>query len=147
MATISMSKLDLSGIVWLPLKDDKPTAEPTESKRADLPCPRVVRDITEYRSMQTGEMITSRSQHRDHMKRHNLIELGNEKVDAKKARGEKLKALASTVNDDINQAIKDYKEGKRVNNVQVAENISVPVNSSKPVRANTAAPAPSIIIP
>lgn len=35
-------------------------------------------DITPYKSMATGEMITSRSQHREHLKRHNLYEIGNE---------------------------------------------------------------------
>jgi hypothetical protein len=40
----------------------------------------VVRDIDPYKSMITGEMITSRSQHRDHLKRHNCIEVGNEKM-------------------------------------------------------------------
>lgn len=35
-------------------------------------------DIGPYRSMQTGEVIGSRSKHRDHLKRHALIEVGNE---------------------------------------------------------------------
>jgi hypothetical protein len=38
-------------------------------------------DIQPYRSTITGEMITSRSQHREHLKRHNCFEIGNE-VDA-----------------------------------------------------------------
>ncbi len=38
----------------------------------------VITDIKPYRSMQTGEMITSRSQHREHLKRHGLLEIGNE---------------------------------------------------------------------
>ena len=40
--------------------------------------PQVVRDINPYKSMVTGEMITSRSKHRDHLKRHNCIEVGND---------------------------------------------------------------------
>jgi hypothetical protein len=40
----------------------------------------VMDDIQPYQSMQTGEMITSRSQHRNHLKQHGLIELGNEKI-------------------------------------------------------------------
>ncbi len=40
--------------------------------------PQVVRDINPYKSMVTGEMITSRSRHRDHLARHNLIEIGND---------------------------------------------------------------------
>lgn len=38
----------------------------------------VLPDIQPYRSMQTGEMITSRSVHREHLKRHGLVEIGNE---------------------------------------------------------------------
>lgn len=40
--------------------------------------PQITTDIQPYRSMVTGEMITSRSQHREHLKRHNCIEVGNE---------------------------------------------------------------------
>lgn len=35
-------------------------------------------DIEPYKSMITGEMITSRSKHRQHLKDHNCIEAGNE---------------------------------------------------------------------
>lgn len=38
----------------------------------------VVPDIQPYRSMQTGEMITSRSHHRAHLRQHGLVEIGNE---------------------------------------------------------------------
>lgn len=38
----------------------------------------VMGDIQPYKSMQTGEMITSRSKHREHLKQHGLIEVGNE---------------------------------------------------------------------
>lgn len=38
----------------------------------------VMNDIQPYQSMQTGEMINSRSQHREHLKRHRLVEVGNE---------------------------------------------------------------------
>ena len=38
----------------------------------------VMSDIQPYKSMATGEMITSRSSHREHLKKHNLIEIGNE---------------------------------------------------------------------
>lgn len=41
----------------------------------------VTPDIQPYRSQITGEMITSRSQHREHLRRHNCFEIGNE-VDA-----------------------------------------------------------------
>ena len=38
----------------------------------------VMPDIKPYKSMKTGEMITSRSKHREHLKKHGLQELGNE---------------------------------------------------------------------
>lgn len=40
--------------------------------------PFVMGDIQPYQSMQTGEMITSRSHHRAHLRQHGLIEIGNE---------------------------------------------------------------------
>ena len=45
-------------------------------------------DIKPYKSMITGEMITSRSVHRDHLKRHNCMEIGNE-IDAHMKSGKK----------------------------------------------------------
>lgn len=38
----------------------------------------VVPDITPYKSMIDGRMITSRSEHRRHLKANNCIEVGNE---------------------------------------------------------------------
>jgi hypothetical protein len=35
-------------------------------------------EIQPYKSMITGEMITSRKQHRDHLKKHGMREVGNE---------------------------------------------------------------------
>lgn len=40
----------------------------------------IMADIGEYTSTLDGTRITSRSQHRDHMKRYDVIEVGNEKV-------------------------------------------------------------------
>jgi hypothetical protein len=40
--------------------------------------PMVMNDIQGYKSMQTGEWIGSRSQHREHLKEHRLVEIGNE---------------------------------------------------------------------
>jgi len=42
--------------------------------------PMVVADIQPYKSMVTGEMITSRSQHRRHLVQHGVTEVGNEKM-------------------------------------------------------------------
>ena len=38
----------------------------------------IVPDIGGYKSMADGSWISSRSQHREHLKRHNCIEIGNE---------------------------------------------------------------------
>lgn len=43
----------------------------------------VIPDIQGYKSMATGEWISSRSEHREHLKRHNLVEIGNEKIENK----------------------------------------------------------------
>ena len=38
----------------------------------------VVDDIAPYRSQVTGEWITSRSQHREHLKTHDCVEIGDQ---------------------------------------------------------------------
>lgn len=50
------------------------------TNQSDHPAPLLMRDIDPYRSMATGETITSRSQHRQHLKEHGLVELGNERL-------------------------------------------------------------------
>ena len=40
--------------------------------------PMIIMDIQPYKSMATGEMVGGRAQHREHLKRHNLVEIGNE---------------------------------------------------------------------
>ena len=42
-------------------------------------------DIKPYRSMIDGTLITSRSQHREHLARHNCVEVGNEKLQDKRS--------------------------------------------------------------
>jgi len=66
--------------------------------------PDILPDITPYRSMATGEMITSRSRHREHLKRHGLIEVGNEnprtrpQVDERREREARKRAIADVLN-------------------------------------------------
>jgi len=43
----------------------------------------VMPDISPYKSMIDGSMITSRSVHRDHLREHGCIEVGNEKMETK----------------------------------------------------------------
>jgi hypothetical protein len=40
--------------------------------------PMVMPDIEPYQSMADGSIIKSRSQHREHLRRHNCVEVGNE---------------------------------------------------------------------
>ena len=40
----------------------------------------IMLDIQPYKSMVDGSMITSRSKHREHLRQHNCIEIGNEKM-------------------------------------------------------------------
>ena len=48
------------------------------TRQVDPNAPFVLPDIAPYQSMATGEMITSRSHHRAHLRQHGLIEIGNE---------------------------------------------------------------------
>lgn len=50
----------------------------------------IIPDIAEYQSMATGEMIGGRRQHREHLRQHGLVEIGNET--------DKLKAWGSRPN-------------------------------------------------
>lgn len=38
----------------------------------------IMPEIAPYRSMITGELITSRAKHREHLKRHGMVEVGND---------------------------------------------------------------------
>ena len=61
-------------------KHDK-MIEVTESYRApfeDKPTHHIIKDIAPYKSMITGETITSRSKHREHLKMHGCIEVGDQ---------------------------------------------------------------------
>lgn len=41
--------------------------------------PMIMKDIKPYQSIIDGSTITSRSKHREHLRQHGCIELGNEK--------------------------------------------------------------------
>ena len=63
--------------VWDPVSHSMiPKDEYYEISHAAAPM--VMGDIQPYQSMATGEMITSRSRHREHLKQHGLVEVGNE---------------------------------------------------------------------
>lgn len=46
--------------------------------RREVNAPMVMPDIQPYQSMATGELIKSRSHHREHLRQHGLIEIGDE---------------------------------------------------------------------
>jgi hypothetical protein len=48
--------------------------------------PQVIRDIAPYRSMIDGSVIDGRKRHRDHLKAHGCIEIGNDTSHINKAR-------------------------------------------------------------
>lgn len=79
-------------------------------KRSDHAMPMIMRDIGEYRSPLDGAMITSRSQHRDHMRAHDVVEVGNEKIGAMQAAAER---YSPSVDRELGEAIK-----RRVDEVQ-----------------------------
>ena len=60
---------------------DLPTChEDDEPMVRIVDAPAVQADIAGYQSMATGEWISSRSQHREHLNRHSLVEVGNESI-------------------------------------------------------------------
>ncbi len=48
--------------------------------KSDLKTPYIMRDIGAYQSPIDGAMITSRSAHREHLRTHDVIEVGNERM-------------------------------------------------------------------
>lgn len=65
---------------WTPTLGAEEALKSWEEKQANvrLTAPRVMSDIGGYISQVDGSWIDSRSKHRDHLKRHNMIELGND---------------------------------------------------------------------
>ena len=71
--------------IFRPMKDfDKmPDCCGTKMTKV-LTAPHVIGDLKEYLSPIDGSIINSRSDHRDHMKRHGVVEMGNENPQPKK---------------------------------------------------------------
>lgn len=64
----------------------------------------VIEDMKPYRSPIDGKMVTSRTQHRDHMRKHDVVEVGNEKLSGKPKRQEKDPALRHEIEKNLYQA-------------------------------------------
>jgi hypothetical protein len=79
----------------------------------------VMSDIAPYRSMVDGSMIEGRRQHRDHLRQHNCIEVGNEKMESKPApivdtRRDVLRAqLANMTHSQANKILDKIREEAR----------------------------------
>lgn len=79
----------------------------------------VMPDIQPYQSMIDGSMITSRSRHREHLRAHGCIEVGNEKMETKVApmkdnRKEVLRAqLANMTHADANKMLNKLRDDAR----------------------------------
>jgi putative FmdB family regulatory protein len=68
------------------MKDHTPTipCECGQDMRQKITAPRVIPDIQPYKSIVTGERIKCRAHHREHLREHNLVELGNEPIRERK---------------------------------------------------------------
>ena len=86
---------------------------------ADPVAPMVMPDIQPYQSMADGSMITSRSHHREHLRQHNCIEIGNESMERKAPqltnnRREILQAqLANMTHDQANRILSKARDDLR----------------------------------
>lgn len=67
----------------------------------------IIPDIQPYQSVITGETIAGRRQHREHLKMHGCIELGNEKMKPKPMR----EIPKQERREAIRKAIHDLKNG------------------------------------
>ena len=86
---------------WVDRQDYFAVAEPV--------APMIMRDIDPYQSIVTGETISSRSTHRDHLRSHGLVEVGNESVASSGKR-----PAPPPAGRDVKQAIDALKNGHRV---------------------------------
>lgn len=63
-------------LVYLDPEYDAPKRSETVS------APYFIKDIGEYKSPIDGQMITTRSMHRDHLRAHDVVEVGNDRMAA-----------------------------------------------------------------
>lgn len=70
------------------------------TKRSHLSAPMVMGDLKPYRNMVDGKEVDGRVAHREFLKRNNLIEVGNEKMEPKNtnpAKGEIAREIKETI--------------------------------------------------
>ena len=79
----------------------------------------IMPDLQPYQSMADGSIITGRRQHREHLRQHNCIEIGNEVMETKKVppsdnRREVLRAqLANMTNREADKILHKMREEVR----------------------------------
>lgn len=84
--------------------------------------PMIMRDISGYRSPIDGQYVSSRSAHREHMERHGVIELGNERVQPKSD-----ESNFATIGHDIKRRLDEVKAmPQREYDNQVAQQAQIP---------------------
>ena len=77
------------------------------SKRYAVPT--MILDMAPYRSPVTGEMVSSRSRHRDILHRHGLEELGNDKVNLGRRQPVPLPSAKKAVKEAIGRVRSGYR--------------------------------------
>ncbi|MDE3021968.1 MAG: hypothetical protein KGI54_08920 [Pseudomonadota bacterium] len=82
----SNKRPERGSFVYDPVSKSLVSKEDYAEMRESVNAPMIMTDIAGYQSMQTGEWIAGRRQHREHLKQHRLIELGNEKIPEQKPR-------------------------------------------------------------
>jgi hypothetical protein len=79
----------------------------------------ILPDIQPYQSMADGSMITGRRQHREHLRQHNCIEIGNESMENKvekpkdNRRDILREQLANMTHSDANKILNKLREDLR----------------------------------
>ncbi len=77
-------KVTRGSYIWDSAKGEMVSKDEYYASQNKVESHMIINDIQPYKSMQTGEMIQSRSSHRNHLKQHGLIEIGNEKIQERK---------------------------------------------------------------
>jgi len=92
-------------------------------KRSDLGMPGLVLDRVDYKSTVTGRQITSRNAHRDELREHDLVEVGNEnmqEINAKK-KAEQAREFKRSRLSDIAEAYAMAEQGYQAPPVEHAD--------------------------
>ena len=99
----------------IPITDWLAKYGPDGSARSDMPAPYVIGAMDEYRSMATGEMITDRRRHREHLRERGLVEVGNEKTPPRQP------VAPSPAGQDIKNAIEHLRAGNKAEPVETID--------------------------